>query len=117
MSFQSCIVGQTYEVCVMCAQVKIFGGYTRWAADVPAPDAAMPARLALTTVDAAYRHATGDGPGPVHLNLQFREPLAPSQTPWPSSALQACSPLAQVLFLRYPLSSPLFFEPSCTQEG
>ncbi|EIE27179.1 Thiamin diphosphate-binding protein, partial [Coccomyxa subellipsoidea C-169] len=86
-----------HPCCVMCAQVKIFGGYTRWAADVPAPDAAMPARMALTTVDAAYRHATGDGPGPVHLNLQFREPLAPSQTPWPSSALQACSPLAQGL--------------------
>lgn len=69
--------------------MKIFGGYTRWAADMPPPDAAMPARMPLTAVDAAFRHAVTGSPGPVHLNLQFREPLAPSQSLWPSSVLQA----------------------------
>lgn len=70
--------------------MKIFGGCTRWAADVPPPDAAMPARVALSTVDAAFRHATARASaGPVHLNLQFREPLAPAPAPWPASLLQA----------------------------
>ena len=69
--------------------MRIFGGYTRWAADVPPPDASMPARVALTTVDAAFRHAVSpSAAGPVHLNLQFREPLAPSPAPWPASVLQ-----------------------------
>ena len=33
-------------------QVKIFGGYTRWAVDVPPPDPAVPVRALLTTTDA-----------------------------------------------------------------
>jgi len=68
-------------------QVKIFGGYPRWFADVAPPSADLPARTILTTVSMAYRHATGTNPGPVHLNLQFRDPLAPLESPgqdkWP----------------------------------
>ncbi len=76
------------------AQVKIFGGYTRWFQDVPAPGEAVPGRLALSTVATALRHCLGGAgagsgapAGPVHLNLQFREPLAPVAAPWQSSAL------------------------------
>lgn len=69
-------------------QVKIFGGYTRWAVDVPPPDPAVPVRALLTTTDAAVRFATGTPAGPVHLNCQFREPLAPNVTEWPKSLLK-----------------------------
>ena len=70
-------------------QVKVFGGYTRWGADVAPPDAATPARVALTTIDAAVRFARqAHSPGPVHLNCQFREPLVPICQPWPESTLR-----------------------------
>ncbi|MES2093137.1 MAG: 2-succinyl-5-enolpyruvyl-6-hydroxy-3-cyclohexene-1-carboxylic-acid synthase [Actinomycetota bacterium] len=56
-------------------QVGIFGGAVRWARDVPPPvDAAGAAPLAR----AAYAAAIGKPglPGPVHLNLAFRDPLS-----------------------------------------
>ncbi|KAK9837268.1 hypothetical protein WJX81_002656 [Elliptochloris bilobata] len=68
-------------------QVKIFGGYVRWAADLGPPDAAVPARAVLAAADEAVRRASGPAAGPVHLNLQFREPLAPVLAPWPAGAL------------------------------
>lgn len=69
-------------------QVKIFGGYVRWAVDVPPPDHVMPLRSLLTSVDTAVRFATDLPAGPVHMNCQFREPLAPAVANWPSSLLQ-----------------------------
>lgn len=58
-------------------QVKIFGNYVRWAQDLPPPGPSCPLRIILTTVDSAYQRAVLQPKGPVHLNLQFREPLAP----------------------------------------
>jgi len=69
-------------------QVKIFGGYTRWAIDVPPPDHVVPVRGLLTSADAAVRFATGTPAGPVHMNCQFREPLAPAAADWPHSLLK-----------------------------
>ena len=69
-------------------QVKIFGGYTRWAVDMQAPDSTTPARMVLTTVDAAARAAMATPAGPVHLNLQFREPLAPVEADWSAAVLK-----------------------------
>lgn len=64
-------------------QVKIFGGYTRWASDVCPPSEQLPGRVIVSTVDTAVRFATAaPRPGPVHLNFQFREPLAPSAASW-----------------------------------
>ncbi len=68
-------------------QPGIFAGAVRLERDVAAPEGApgeadAAARLAREAVDAALgRDAAGDpvphpGPGPVHLNLQFREPLS-----------------------------------------
>ena len=59
----------------------------RWAADLSPADPGVPARAALAAVDQAVRRATGAAAGPVHINLQFREPLAPLPAPWPPSAL------------------------------
>ena len=69
-------------------QVKIFGGYTRWAFDLPPPSASVPARMALTTMDTAHRQSVAPCPGPVHINVQLREPLSPVQRSWPIDVLQ-----------------------------
>ncbi|WP_374694091.1 2-succinyl-5-enolpyruvyl-6-hydroxy-3-cyclohexene-1-carboxylic-acid synthase [Cellulomonas fimi] len=68
-------------------QPGIFGPAVRLAADVPAPvglpDEARDLRhLASRAVAAATGARTGD-PGPVHLDLAYREPLVPSPGPWP----------------------------------
>lgn len=63
--------GQTID------QVGLYGTATRWAADLPVAGewTAGRARLvAMRAVDAA----TGDRPGPVHLNWPLREPLEPA---------------------------------------
>ncbi|WP_166845489.1 2-succinyl-5-enolpyruvyl-6-hydroxy-3-cyclohexene-1-carboxylic-acid synthase [Isoptericola sp. BMS4] len=63
-------------------QVGIFGTAVRHAVDVPAPDGRDgEVRDLLATVGRAVAAARGlrDGhPGPVHLNLAFRDPLHPS---------------------------------------
>ena len=69
-------------------QVKMFGSFVRWQVDLPPPDDAMPARMALTTVDAAVRYARGPNAGPVHINCQMREPLTPAAAPWDRAAVQ-----------------------------
>lgn len=62
-------------------QVGIFGGAVRFAADLPAPDGRPDEHrdvlaVAARAVAAAVGSRTGF-PGPVHLNLGFREPLQP----------------------------------------
>ncbi|QTE29138.1 2-succinyl-5-enolpyruvyl-6-hydroxy-3-cyclohexene-1-carboxylic-acid synthase [Pengzhenrongella sicca] len=75
-------------------QVGLYGGAVRFAADVPAPtgrpgEHADLRQLTSRAVAAALGARTGD-PGPVHLNLSFREPLSPgvddAAWPAPSSA-------------------------------
>ncbi len=56
-------------------QPDIFGGYTRWRFDLPAPDLAIDPATVLTTVDQAVYRARRPPKGPVHLNLMFREPF------------------------------------------
>lgn len=62
-------------------QVGLYGDHTRWFADLPAP-VGDPAeeRLARATAARAVQLADGSPPGPVHLNVQFREPLIPADT-------------------------------------
>lgn len=56
-------------------QSGLFAPYTRWQVDVPCPDAAISPAYILSVLDHAQARALGPNPGPVHLNLMFREPL------------------------------------------
>ncbi|WP_103028785.1 2-succinyl-5-enolpyruvyl-6-hydroxy-3-cyclohexene-1-carboxylic-acid synthase [Salinibacter altiplanensis] len=58
-------------------QVKIFGAYVRWQADVPPPSDSVDPAYVLTTADQALHRARRAPSGPVHLNCMFRKPLGP----------------------------------------
>ena len=66
-------------------QVRIFGSYTRWEHDMAAPTDTMPARTVLSLIDTGVSRAIADR-GPVHLNWQCREPLAPVIEGWSKEA-------------------------------
>lgn len=87
---RDCGAGQTID------QAKLFGSYVRWYAEIatPAPEAALLRWLravACRAVDAAM----APEPGPVHLNLPLREPLAPLSVPADRTALTDLEPLAR----------------------
>lgn len=58
-------------------QVKLFGNYVRWFADLPTPTDRIAPAYVLTTVDQAVYRAQRLPAGPVHLNCMFRKPLGP----------------------------------------
>lgn len=69
---RNCHSGQTID------QVKLYGNYPNWQAElaIPSPDMEMLGYLRQTIIHAWERcqHPT---PGAVHLNIPFRDPLAP----------------------------------------
>ena len=66
-------------------QAGLFGSLVRFAVDLPAPTAAeatpVELRTAVSTAARALAAAIGEHPGPVHLNLSFRDPLVPHRAP------------------------------------
>lgn len=69
-------------------QPGIFGSYCQWWKDIPCPSEHVPLRNLLSDIDySVYRSGSGDlstsrQAGPVHLNMMFRENLAPDHQPW-----------------------------------
>lgn len=64
-------------------QAGMLASVTRAAIDVACPDDHGATPLdALDAAAHAWERAHGSAPGPVHVNWRFREPLAPSASPW-----------------------------------
>jgi 2-succinyl-5-enolpyruvyl-6-hydroxy-3-cyclohexene-1-carboxylate synthase len=56
-------------------QPGIFSDNIRWETELPCPGDQADFSAALERCDEAWGHAMGIPPGPVHLNVPFREPL------------------------------------------
>lgn len=67
-------------------QPGIFGSFARVSVDAPVPGDGPDEVGWRTLLSEALRAATDPPPGPVHLNMPFREPLVPSRTSLPASA-------------------------------
>jgi 2-succinyl-5-enolpyruvyl-6-hydroxy-3-cyclohexene-1-carboxylate synthase len=58
-------------------QLELFGRYVRWFADAPLPTEGPDSARAWAGL-AAQAHGRACSPGPVHVNLPYREPLVPA---------------------------------------
>ena len=85
-------------------QENIFGSYTRWNMQLPAPSRDTPLKALLSTIAYAVAKSLGESAGPVHLNQPFREPFEPEQpdqnNPW-------LAPLQEWLESSNPFSSSI----------
>jgi 2-succinyl-5-enolpyruvyl-6-hydroxy-3-cyclohexene-1-carboxylate synthase len=69
-------------------QRSLYAGFTRWSEETPCPgERAAELAYARALGRRAVAAATGAIPGPVHLNLPFREPLLPESVETPSPTL------------------------------
>jgi 2-succinyl-5-enolpyruvyl-6-hydroxy-3-cyclohexene-1-carboxylate synthase len=73
-------------------QNGIYGDYVRWSFDFPCPEGRIKPTMVLATIDQALYRSLHPDPGPVHLNLSFREPLVPVPMELPAGYLDALRP-------------------------
>ncbi|MEZ0374699.1 MAG: 2-succinyl-5-enolpyruvyl-6-hydroxy-3-cyclohexene-1-carboxylic-acid synthase [Candidatus Sericytochromatia bacterium] len=69
-------------------QSGLYREYVRWSCDFPCPSLDVPPQWVLSTADQALYRCLEPEPGPVHLNLPFREPLAPQPQQIPAACLE-----------------------------
>lgn len=62
-------------------QRSLYAGFARWSEETPCPSDGVALDYAGALARRAVCAATGPAPGPVHLNLPFREPLVPASVP------------------------------------
>ena len=62
-------------------QRRLFGSYAKWEFELPCPAETIAPQWVLTTLDQALYQTQNSPCGPVHLNVPFREPLAPVVAP------------------------------------
>jgi len=87
---RDCGAGQAIE------QPGLYGRHVRFAADLPAPRSDdLHFRQLRTATCRAVAEARGERPGPVHLNIPLREPLAPVPCAADQQALAGLTPLAR----------------------
>jgi 2-succinyl-5-enolpyruvyl-6-hydroxy-3-cyclohexene-1-carboxylate synthase len=84
-----CHAGQAID------QLKLYGAYPNWQAELAIPGVDLLSYLRQTVVH-AWQRSLSPTPGPVHLNLPFREPLAPVPEP-AVQALESDFPVADFL--------------------
>ncbi len=79
-------------------QVRLYGPHVKWFVEMPLPEACEEAvRYARTVACRAVATARGDVPGPVHVNLPFREPLIPAgEEPPPGGDADGNAPYVSV---------------------
>ncbi|WP_158057075.1 2-succinyl-5-enolpyruvyl-6-hydroxy-3-cyclohexene-1-carboxylic-acid synthase [Halorussus halophilus] len=77
-------------------QEKLYGDSVRWYKDLAEPEATgRKLRYLRTTAARAMVQATGNPPGPVHLNVPFRKPLEPVEVPDDvAEGFESANPLA-----------------------
>lgn len=71
-------------------QPGIFSHYVRFSDDLPLPESASSLDR-LTQLQSELMFVLLDQPGPIHLNVPFREPLYSNDAPLPSLKVPACS--------------------------
>ena len=73
-------------------QTRLFGSHVRWFFDPGCPGPEFPPEALLSMVDQAVHRARHPVPGPVHLNLPFREPFFPAEKASDSSSVEPTAP-------------------------
>lgn len=74
-------------------QRTLFAGFSRWSEETPCPCEGVNTGYARALARRAVSEATGPAPGPVHLNLPFREPLVPTTITEPAAMARAAARL------------------------
>lgn len=91
-------------------QTTLYEPFVRYRADLPAPTSERATRTELRTlasaVARAWAAATGEDPGPVHLNLGLRDPLVPAG-PVTAAADEDAEPLTVARRVPAPAPAPV----------
>lgn len=104
-------------------QVGIFGTFVRHAADVSAPEPEEKGGRATRIMERVVRAALGDpdrddmaaAPGPVHVDIEFRDPLGPDGGPWPEIVHAEPSLVVRTRTLLRSVAAPTRSLPSATR--